>query len=406
MTMLVRNAALTGYLDLVRARKVDPLPLLRSVGLQAADLAVPNQWIAIDAAAQLLERSAVATGLEDFGIRLADSRKMTNLGPISVAAQGEPDLRGVLMLLGNYQHIRSEAISIRISEADDLAKVRIDFDLSPAVNSTHFSEMTVCALIRLIKFVVGNQWNPAYICFTHDAPATRIRHPKTLGKSIQFGDKFNGFVFLASDLDLPNRLFDTLFQSFAKEYIDTIASPRPVDDLDRVRELIETTLPTGRCSLQHVAKTLGVNRVTVYRLLTRSNTSFSAMVNSIRADLAQRYVTQHTRSLTDIAGLLGFSELSAFSRWFRSEFGSSPTVWRAERGNEARSKASENSTSTRVTSTSSVTASAPGVHVDHPDHVYVDSQAGGGERDRAGGSGCPRCGPRPPSGERHRGDSA
>lgn len=337
MTMLVRNAALTGYLDLVRSRKVDPLPLLRSVGLQAADLAVPNQWIAIDAAAQLLERSAVATGLEDFGIRLADSRKVTNLGPISVAAQGEADLRGVLMLLGQYQHIRSEAISLRISDADDLAKVRIDFNLGPDVNSTHFSEMTVGALIRLIKFVVGNQWNPAYICFTHDAPATRTRHPKTLGKSVRFGDNFNGFVFPASDLDLPNKLFDTLFQSFAKEYIDTIASPRPVDDLDRVRELIETTLPTGRCSLQYVAKTLGVNRVTVYRLLARSNTSFSEMVNSIRAELARRYVTQQTRSLTDIAGLLGFSELSAFSRWFRNEFGSSPTVWRAERGNGSRS---------------------------------------------------------------------
>lgn len=328
MTLLVRNAALTGYLDLMRSRKVDPLPLLRSVGLQTADLAMPNQWIAIDAAVQLLERSAVATGLEDLGIRLAESRKMTNLGPISVAAQGEPDLRGVLTLLGRYQHIRSEAIRIRIAEADDVATVRVDFNTTDGA-SRHFSEMTVWALARLVKIIVGNNWNPLSIYFTHASPANRTLHLQTFGSAVHFGENFNGFGFHARDLDLPNILFDPLFQSFAKEYIDTIARPRPVDDLDRVRELIETTLPTGRCSLQHVAKTLGVNRITVHRQLARADTSFSEIVNATRAELAQRYVTQQTRSLTDIAGLLGFSELSAFSRWFRTEFGSSPTAWRA-----------------------------------------------------------------------------
>jgi len=331
MTLLVRNAALTGYLDFIRSRKVDPLPLLRSVGLQAADLAMPNQWIAIDAATQLLERSAEATGLDDLGIRLAENRKMTNLGPISVAAQGEPDMRGVLMLLGNYQHIRSEAISIRIAEADGIAKVRVGFDVRPDGVYRQFSEMTVWALVRLIRIVVGKNWNPVTICFTHAAPVARTLHLRTLGNSVQFGNNFNGFEFHACDLDILNSQYDPLFQSFAKDYIDTIASPRPVGDLDRVRELIETTLPTGRCSLQHVAKTLGVNRVTVHRLLARSNTSFSEIVNTTRAELAQKYVTQQARSLTDIAGLLGFSELSAFSRWFRTEFGSSPTVWRAAR---------------------------------------------------------------------------
>jgi AraC-like DNA-binding protein len=329
MTMLVRNAALTGYVDLIRSREVDPLPLLRSVGLQTADLATPNQWIAIDAAAQLLERSAAVTGLGDLGIRLADSRRMTNLGPLGVAAHGEPDLRRVLMLLGQYLHIRSEAMSIRITEVDDLARVKVDFNMIRGGASRHFSEMTVWALVRLVKAVVGSCWGPEKICFAHDAPTAQTLHYQILGDSVQFGEAFNGFEFHANDLKAPNKLFDPIFRQFAKEYIDTITSPQPVNDIDRVRELIETTLPTGRCSLQHVANTLGVNRVTVHRLLARSNTSFSEIVNATRVALAQRYVTQQTRSLTDIAELLGFSELSAFSRWFRTEFGSSPTAWRA-----------------------------------------------------------------------------
>ena len=42
-----------------------------------------------------------------------------------------------------------------------------------------------------------------------------------------------------------------------------------------------------------------------------------------------RYVENSDRPLTSVAELLGFSALSAFSRWFRSEFGCSVTQWRA-----------------------------------------------------------------------------
>ncbi|MEV0056197.1 AraC family transcriptional regulator [Saccharopolyspora shandongensis] len=330
MALLVRNAALTGYLDLIRSRGVDPLPLLRPVGLRVADLAVHNQWIAIAAAAQLLELSAAATGLEDFGLRLAENRRVSNLGPIGIAAQGEPDMRSVLRMFSRYQHLRSEAIHIRIAETDGLATVKFDFNLDAAGDFRQFTEMTVDAFLRLIQIIVGNHWKPVTVCLMHDAPADLTLHYRFLGNAIRFGEEFNGIVLHSSDLDAPNCLCDPLFQPFAKQYIETIASPRPEDELDRIRDLIETMLPTGRCSLQQIAKTLGVNRVTVYRLLARSNTSFSAVLNATRAELARRYVGHRTRSLTEIAELLGFSELSAFSRWFRIEFGSSPTAWRAD----------------------------------------------------------------------------
>ncbi|WP_406423037.1 AraC family transcriptional regulator [Streptomyces sp. NBC_00873] len=330
MALLVRNAALTGYLDLIRSRGADPLPLLRCVGLHVADLAIHNQWIAIDAAAQLLEKSAAETGLENFGLRLAGNRTVSNLGPIGIAAQGEPDMRSVLRMLSRYQHLRSEAIHVRIAEIDGLATVKFNFDLSGSGEFRQFTEVTVGAFLRLMQIIIGSQWKPVTVCLAHEAPADLTLHHRILGGAIRFGGEFNGIVLHSHDLDAPNFLCDPAFQPYAKQYIETIASPRPEDELDRIRDLIEAMLPTGRCSLQQIAKTLGVNRVTVHRLLARSNTSFSAILNATRAELARRYVGHRKRSLTEVAELLGFSELSAFSRWFRTEFGSSPTAWRAE----------------------------------------------------------------------------
>jgi AraC-like DNA-binding protein len=93
--------------------------------------------------------------------------------------------------------------------------------------------------------------------------------------------------------------------------------------------MIESLLPTERCSAAYVARSLGMDRRTLHRHLARSDETFSSLVDSVRIDLAQRYVARQTRSLTDISGELGFSALSSFSRWFKDRFGCSPKAWKA-----------------------------------------------------------------------------
>jgi AraC-like DNA-binding protein len=96
----------------------------------------------------------------------------------------------------------------------------------------------------------------------------------------------------------------------------------------RVRALIEALLPAGHCSIVQVARSLGVDRRTVQRRLAGSGHSSSSLRDPVRADLAERLVPNPRRSLTQIAEELGFSEPSAFSRWFRGRFGASPSQWR------------------------------------------------------------------------------
>src|SRR5262249_31947231 len=150
-----------------------------------------------------------------------------------------------------------------------------------------------------------------------------------------FGQESNGIVFYASDLDAPNKLSDPLLRPYARQYLEAIAAPRPDAEVDRIRDLIEALLPTGRCSLHRVAHSLGVDRKTVRPQLARSGATFSSVLNAVRVQLAQQYVGNQSRSLTQVAELLGFSAPSAFSRWFREEFGTSPTTWRAARRDES-----------------------------------------------------------------------
>jgi len=58
--------------------------------------------------------------------------------------------------------------------------------------------------------------------------------------------------------------------------------------------------------------------------------SFSQLVERVRRELAVYYLRQPKRPVSDLAGLLGYSETSAFSRAFRRWFGVSPRQWRSE----------------------------------------------------------------------------
>src|SRR3954453_692204 len=146
MKPLVRAASLSRYLELCQTLGLDPQPLLRTVGLSAAALAVQDRWISGSAVAQLLERSAEASGHEDFGLRLAELRRFSTLGPISLVLREEPDGRSAVDLLLRHQRMYNEALHTRLSEADGVATLKIDLQFGDAMEARQATELAVGAL--------------------------------------------------------------------------------------------------------------------------------------------------------------------------------------------------------------------------------------------------------------------
>jgi AraC-like DNA-binding protein len=150
---------------------------------------------------------------------------------------------------------------------------------------------------------------------------------------VEFDSEFNGIVLCASDLNAVNPTSDPQLRSYARTYFESVSESRDTTVLNRVRELIEVLLPTGRCSIDQVARSLNVDRRTVHRRLADSGETFSSLLSATRTQLAEQLVANPHRSLTEISQLLGFSAPSAFSRWFRERFGCSARDWRTQKSN-------------------------------------------------------------------------
>ena len=103
------------------------------------------------------------------------------------------------------------------------------------------------------------------------------------------------------------------------------ARSRRAEDLllDRVRTAVRVKLPEGYPALEEVADELRVPVGAICRDLHHAGTTYTELVEGVRRDLALSYVRQRQLPFSEIAMLLGYSELSAFSRAFRRWTGAS-----------------------------------------------------------------------------------
>ncbi|GLX51075.1 putative transcriptional regulatory, AraC family protein [Streptomyces hygroscopicus subsp. hygroscopicus] len=334
MKPLVRNAALNSYVEVSKSLGTDPRALMKRVGLDPVGLAVQDRWISGVAVTQLLELSAAASRREDFGLLLAERRRFSNLGPISLVIREEPDVRSALDLLVRHEYMYNEMLRSRLSEANGLATLKLGLAPGEVLAARQSIELAVGAFHQFFRTFLGARWQPVSVFFTHSAPVDTGTHRRVFGPVVEFDREFNGIVLYADDLSTPNPMSDPLLRTYARQYFESIAVSRGATELDRVRDLIEVLLPTGRCSIEQIADSLGVDRRTVHRRLAASGETFSSLLSATRVQIAEQLVANPGRSLTEISGLLGFSAPSAFSRWFGERFGCSPRQWRLRRAEQ------------------------------------------------------------------------
>jgi Arabinose-binding domain of AraC transcription regulator, N-term len=90
MPHLIRSAVLTDYVLVARSLGLEPYRLVQAAGLPASCLRDPDRKIPLGAVLHLLEDSARAAGIEDFGLRLAERRSLSNLGPVGLLVRVAP----------------------------------------------------------------------------------------------------------------------------------------------------------------------------------------------------------------------------------------------------------------------------------------------------------------------------
>ncbi len=326
MKELVRVATLTGFFPTMERLGADPAPLLKEVGLSRKLLTNPEQKIPASVAMRLLERGAELSNCATFGLHMAESRELADLGVTSLLIAHQATLRDALSALTQYRNRINTTLILHVEDIGDGVLLREDFSLQEPETSRQASDLALGVLARLCVTVLGEGWSPQMVCFTHQAPPA-VEMPiygRLFRCRAEFNSEFNGMVIDRRDLDRPNRRADSALAEHARKLIESVMSPDRHSVAQQIEQSIMLLLPSGRATIQACSELLGVTVRTLQRNLGAEGTSFSFLLNKARMQLANKYLANRRVRITDVADMLGYSSIGAFTRWHVQTFGMPP----------------------------------------------------------------------------------
>lgn len=326
MSETVRVATLTGYSETMASFGKEPSPLLREQGLAPDLLRNSEGFIPARAVIRLLERSAEVTGCITFGLHMAEGRTLANLGAASLLIAHQPTLGQALGTMSEFRARINSTLILHIETFGDTVILREDFALRRPEPSRQASDLAVGVLGHLCRSVMGPAWRPESVCFTHAAlPLTESGIiGRVFGCPASYDAEFNGLVLRSSDLEIVNHRADEELAGQARRLLGAPSGTEMPTTSQDVDQLIRLLLPTGRANIATCAASLGVTTRTLQRELDREGTSFTKLLNDARAQLAIQYLANPRMRITDIADILGYTTVGAYTRWHLQNFGRTP----------------------------------------------------------------------------------
>ena len=185
-------------------------------------------------------------------------------------------------------------------------------------------------MLRMMRLLYRDDFRPLAVEFAHPVPdGGDGPYVAYFGAPVSFDCEAAAMILPAADMQVPLEGASPELAQFNDNLaVDYIARLDRADVVANTRASIIELLPGGDCSKGRVAAAMGMSTSTLQQRLTERGASFHELLNDIRRDLACNYLKQSRVSVTEITFLLGFTDVSNFTRAFKRWTGMSPTRYR------------------------------------------------------------------------------
>jgi AraC-like DNA-binding protein len=310
-----------------KANGIDPQPLLKGTSLTPQIVNNASLRLRVIDQIRFLDRAADALHDDFLGFHLAQSPDLREFGFLYYVSASSEVLGEALRHLTRYASISNEGVSPKYFDGKDIRIVFHYVGVSRHLDR-HQMEFFLTVLIRLCRHLTGYRLIPTSIKLTHHRQSAAYKElNEFFGKDIQFSSATDEISFSQSVNDMPivsaDHHLNKLLISCGEEGLKRKKVKR-----GSVRSAVENAilplLPHGEANLEEVARKLGVSRRTLARRLSSEKLTFSAVMEDLKINLSERYLADDYLSVSQVAWLVGYQEVSSFTHAFRRWTGKSP----------------------------------------------------------------------------------
>jgi AraC-like DNA-binding protein len=330
---MISSAAAAGLTDAIEAAGRDPDEILRAVGLDRAAVADRHGFIPSAAFTLALEEAARVTGDECFGLHFGERYHPKDIGALAYVVLNSPTIAVAFENVARYLRIYNEAAAVSFVQSEKNAFLQHRLRDVPLQRRRQHEECALTVALGTIRMMAGSEWRPLEVRFEHEPPARTNEHARIFGAPVLFGGEGNVMVIEREFCDREVPTADCRLYPILEEYLERQLENSPTEDrfVVAVQHAVANSMKDGEPKLPDVARTIGVSVRTLQRRLGESGVDYKGLVDDIRHRLALRYLKDRKHTLSEVAYLLGYSEISAFSRAFRRWTGSTPSDHRRRR---------------------------------------------------------------------------
>ncbi len=306
----------------------DPDPLFRALHIDPEVAQDPNARYSVKLVDELWKEAAKLIADPCFGLRAHEHWHPSHMHALAYAWLASSTLRTALLRLNRYIKIINDETSVRLVENEEGLSVRLAY-ARESKGLPWRTDLALSILMHMCRLNYGATLDPVSVSFTHSQPPCAGDFFEYFRCPIHFGAPCNQLT-LASDVvdrrlagDNPElaRLNDqVMIQYLARLDRENIT--------ERVKAAIIDHMPSGRVTDQAIAEALFMNVRSLQRKLQNEGTTFKALLDGVRQELAHQYIRDSRLNVNEISFLLGFSDISSFSRAFKRWTGEPPSAYR------------------------------------------------------------------------------
>ncbi|MEI9915341.1 MAG: AraC family transcriptional regulator ligand-binding domain-containing protein [Methylovirgula sp.] len=231
--------------------------------------------------------------------------------------------------LAHYFPLHQSGTRTRLFAHDGLLHLEYQIVDGRIARRRQDAELTMGMFTNVFRHCLGRGWAPEEVHLEHAAPQAPDAHEHAFHAPVFFGRGSNRLVFRDDQLDRPMQGADPQLLSLLRASLTRVAQTTQLAFKDRLTGEIRAHLAIGDVKFADIAAALKMSQSTLLRHLEDENIGFARLVEQVRREQARAYLAQRHIAVSEIALLLGYSEISAFSRAFKRWEGVSPNQYRA-----------------------------------------------------------------------------
>ena len=326
--MSIFEPILANTLRVIESYGLDAEALFAAEGIRFRLPLDPSVRISRKKYLRVRRRAAQLSGDPYYPLRMAQVFHPGDIGVLGFAWMASNSLRECFLRLERYIDMVSEGA--RISVTDEPPNMVVSYIMNPGVEPEQLTSITPGAcFLKLSRDHRTTPFNLSEMKFACKKPSRIAGFRKFFGCPLSYGHEVNELIMPldVADATIPHSSHQLakLHDEIMDRYLVELGRQ---DIVGRVRAVIMRQLPAGGVTVDAVSASLLHSSRTLRRRLKEQDVTIKQLVTQVRIELVRQYISDRSISLSEISFMLGFSELSAFSRAYKGWFGLSPRAAR------------------------------------------------------------------------------